>query len=73
MAGLRDQLTAGLPVPLTVAVKAADPPAPSDTDVGATATPTGTKVTVAPALFVESATLVANTVRFCWLAIIAGA
>ena len=72
-AGFKDQVTAVLLVPVTVAAKVADPPSPSDTEAGPTVTPTGCNDTMALADLVESATLVAVTVTACWLAIIAGA
>ena len=64
-------------VPVTEAVKVAEAPAPNDTAAGATVTPTATpadtKDTVALAVLVGSATLVAITVTDWALAIIAGA
>ena len=72
-AGLSDQLTAVLLLPVTQAVNVADAPTPSDAEAGPNVTPIGIKDTVALAAFVESATLVAVTVTLCWLAIIAGA
>jgi hypothetical protein len=61
--GLSDQVTAVLLVPLTEAVKVADWPAPSDAEAGPTVTPiVGCSDTVAPAVLVESTTLVAVTV-----------
>ena len=72
-AGVRDQVTAVLLVPVTEAVKVAVAPTPSDTEVGPTVTPTGVKETVALALFVESAMLVAVIVTFCELLIVFGA
>ena len=72
-AGLSDQVTAVLLVPVTEAVKVAEPPAPSDTEAGPIVTATGVRDTVALAVLVVSAALVAVTVTVCWLAIIAGA
>jgi hypothetical protein len=72
-AGLADQETAVLLVPVTVAAKVADLPAPSDAAAGPTVTATGYNVTVALAVFVGSAALVAVTVTVCWLGIIPGA
>ena len=72
-AGLSDHVTAVLPVPVTPAVKVADWPAASDAEAGPTVTPIGCNVTVALAVFVESATLVAVSVTVCWLATIGGA
>ena len=72
-AGWSDQVTAVLLVPVTEAVKVADLPAPIDAVAGPTVTPTGVSDTVAVALFVESAPLVAVTITVCWLLIIAGA
>jgi hypothetical protein len=60
-------------VPLTEAVKVADLPGASDTELGPTVTATGINVTVALAVWVESAALVAVTEMVCWLAMIAGA
>jgi hypothetical protein len=72
-AGFSDQVTAVLLVPVTEAVKVADFPASSVTEAGPSVTPTGCSDTVAAADAVESATLVAVIVTFCWLATIAGA
>ena len=72
-AGLRDQVTAVLLVPVTEAVKVAEAPTPSDTEAGATVTPVGVKDTVALAVLVESAMLVAVIVTVCALLIEAGA
>jgi hypothetical protein len=72
-AGFSDQVTAGLLAPVTEALKAVAAPAVSDTTAGPTVTPTACSVTVALAVFVRSAKLVAVTMMFCWLAIIAGA
>ena len=72
-AGLSDQVTAVLPVPVTEALKVADAPAPSDTEAGPIVTATGVSDTVALAVFVVSAALVAVTVTICLLAIIGGA
>ena len=72
-AGLSDQVTAVLLVPVTDALKVADAEAPSETEAGPIVTATGVKDTVAVAVLVESAALVAVTVMVCWLAIIAGA
>ncbi len=71
--GLMDQVTAVLLVPVTEALKVADAPAASDTKPGPTVTPTGCSDTVALAVFVESAALVAVTVTVCWLPTIDGA
>jgi len=70
---LRDQLTAGLLAPVTAASKAAEAPALTDTELGPTVTPIGCNDTMAAAVFVESAALVAVTVMVCWLAITGGA
>jgi hypothetical protein len=59
--------------PVTEAPKVADSPAPSDAEAGPIDTATGVRDTVALAVLVESAELVAVTVTVCWLAIIAGA
>ena len=72
-AGLRDHVTAVLLVPVTEAVKVAEAPMPSDTEAGPTVTPTGVKDTVALAVLVESATLVAVIVTFCALLMVDGA
>jgi len=72
-AGDADQVTAVLLVPFTEAVKVADLPAASDAVEGPTVTATGCNATVALAVFVESAALVAVTVTVCWLGIVAGA
>jgi hypothetical protein len=71
--GLSDQFTATLPVPVREAANVADPPPPRETEVGPTDTPIGIRETVALAIWVESATLVAVTVTVCGLAIIGGA
>jgi hypothetical protein len=71
--GLMDQVTAVLPVPVTEALKVAVAPAPRATEPGPTVTPTGCNDTVALAVFVESAALVAITVTVCWLPTINGA
>ena len=60
-------------VPVTEAVKVAEAPTLSDTEAGATVTPVGVKDTVALAVLVESATLVAVIVTVCALPIEAGA
>ena len=60
-------------VPVTEAVKVAEAPMPSDTEAGATVTPVGVKDTLALALLVESAMLVAVIVTVCALLIEAGA
>jgi hypothetical protein len=73
VAGLSDQVTAVLPVPVTEALKLADADAPSDTVAGPMVTATGVRDTVAVAVLVVSAALVAVTVTVCWLAIFAGA
>ena len=72
-AGLSDQVTAVLPVPVTEALNVAAAPAPSDAEAGPIDTATGVRDTVAIAVLVVSAALVAVTVTVCWLAIIAGA
>jgi hypothetical protein len=72
-AGLSDQVTAVLPVPMTEALKVADAPAPSDAEAGPIVTATGVSDTVAFAVFVVSAALVAVTVTIRSLAIIGGA
>jgi hypothetical protein len=72
-AGLSDQVTALLPVPVTEALKVADAATPSDTEAGPIVTPTGVRDTRALAVLVESAALVAVTVTVCGVAITAGA
>jgi len=72
-AGLSDQVTAVLPAPVTEAIKVVDAPAASDTEPGPIVIPTGRNDTVAIAVLVESAALVAVTVTVCWLVIIGGA
>jgi hypothetical protein len=72
-AGLSDQVTVVLLVPVTEALKVADAEAPSETEAGPIVTATGVKDTMALAVLVESASLVAVTVMVCWLAIVAGA
>jgi hypothetical protein len=72
-AGLSDQVTAPLLVPVTEELKVADAPPPSDTEAGPIVTATGVRDTRALAVLVESAALVAVTVIVCGLAIIAGA
>jgi hypothetical protein len=72
-AGLSDQVTAVLLVPVTEALKVADAAAPSETEAGPIVTATGVRDTVALAVLLVSAALVAVTVTVCWLAIIAGA
>jgi hypothetical protein len=72
-AGLRDQVTAVLLVPVTEVVKVAEAPMPSDTEAGPTVTPTGIKETVALAVLVGSATLVAVIVTVCALPMVFGA
>src|SRR5580698_3934666 len=59
--------------PVTAASKAAEAPAPTDTVVGPTVTAIGCNETMAVAVFVESAALVAVFVMVCWLAITGGA
>jgi hypothetical protein len=72
--GLTLQVTLVLPDPVTVAVNGCVCEADKDAKVGVTLTVTGgSKVTVAEALLVTSATLVAVTVTVCWLAIGEGA
>jgi hypothetical protein len=71
--GLKDQVTAVLPVPVTEALNVVVAPAPIATKPGPTVTPTGCSDTVALAVFVESAALVAVTVTVCWLPITDGA
>jgi Methylamine utilisation protein MauE len=71
--GLISQLTDELLVPLTIAPKVAEALIPNEAEAGATDTPTGINDTLALALFVASATLVAVTTTFCWLAIGDGA
>jgi hypothetical protein len=72
-AGLRDQVTPALLVPVTAAEKFAEAPAPSDIAAGPTVTPTGVNHTSAVAVLDVSAMLVAVTVTLCALAITAGA
>jgi hypothetical protein len=72
-AGLSDQVTAVLLVPVTEALKVADAEAANETEAGPIVTATGVKDTVALAVLVESAALVAIIVMICSLAIIAGA
>jgi hypothetical protein len=72
--GLKDQVTAVLEVALTFAVKVTLCPPVSDVaPLDDKVTDTGVRVTVALALLVESAMLVAVTWTVCWLAMIAGA
>jgi hypothetical protein len=71
--GLSDQVTAVLLVPVTEGLKVADAPAPSDAEAGPIVTATGVRETVALAVLVESAALVAVTLTVCGVAIIAGA
>jgi hypothetical protein len=61
-AGTSDQVSAVLPVPLTEALKVVAAPALSDTEAGPMVTATGVRDTVALAVFVVSAALVAVTV-----------
>ena len=68
-----DQFTDVLLVPVTVAAKVAEAPTPTDAVDGPSVTATGVKDTVALAVLVESATLVAVTVTVCWLAMGMGA
>jgi hypothetical protein len=72
-AGLRDQVTAVLLVPVTEAVKVAEAPPPSVAEAGPTVTPTGIKEMVALAVLVESALLVAVIVTVCPLVMVFGA
>ena len=72
-AGLSDPVTAVLLVPVTEALKVADAAAPSETVAGPIVTATGERDTVAVAVLVVSAALVAVTVTVCWLATMAGA
>ena len=72
-AGLKDQLTDVLLVPVTEAAKVAEAPPPNEAVDGPTVTATGIKDTVALAILLGSAALVAITVTVCWLAIIVGA
>jgi hypothetical protein len=72
-AGLSDQATAVLPVPVTEALNVAEAPAPSDAETGPIVTATGISNTVALAVLVVSAALVAVTVTVWCLATIAGA
>jgi hypothetical protein len=73
-AGLSDQVTAVLVVPVTVAENCWVCEAVSDTVVGVTETATtGTSVTVAVAVLVASAALVAVMVMVCCDVIDAGA
>jgi hypothetical protein len=72
-AGLSDQVTAVLPVPVTEALNVAAAPAPSDAEAGPIVTATGVSDTVALAVLVESAALVAVTVTVWSFATIAGA
>ena len=65
IAGLIDQVIAVLLVPMTEAAKAAEAPPASDTEAGPSVTLTDCKNTVALAVFVESAALVAVTVTLC--------
>jgi hypothetical protein len=52
-------------VPTIETAKDAEAPPASDTEAGPTVTPTGCKYTVALAIFVESAALVAVMVTLC--------
>jgi hypothetical protein len=61
-AGTSDQLSAVLLAPVTEAVKLADAPAPSEAEAGPIVTATGVRDTVALAVLVLSAALVAVTV-----------
>ena len=61
-AGTSDQVSAVLLVPVTEGLKVADAPAPSDAEAGPIVTATGVSDTVALAVLVESAALVAITV-----------
>ena len=72
-AGLTDQVTAVLLVPVTEAVKVAVPPTPTDAEVGPSVTPTGIKDAIALALLVGSAVLVAVIVTVCGPLIVDGA
>ena len=72
-AGTSDQVSAVLLVPVTEALKVVAAPALSDTEAGPRVTAIGVRDTVALAVFVVSAALVAVTVTTCLLAIIAGA
>jgi hypothetical protein len=72
-AGLRDQVSAVLLVPVTEAPNVADAPAPSDVEAGPIVTATGVRDTQALAVLVVSAALVAVTVTTSLFAIIAGA
>src|ERR1700728_1858936 len=68
---LKDQVTAVFEVPLSLAVKVTLSPPVSDVDpLADKVTATGFSVTVAVANLVGSATLVAITLRVCWLAMI---
>jgi hypothetical protein len=72
--GFRLHVTVVLAEPITVAVNCWVWDADKEADTGETLTVTpGIKVTVAIALLVGSATLVAVTETVCWLAIVAGA
>ena len=64
-AGLSDQVTAVLLVPVTEVVNVADWPPVRETVAGPTVTATGVSDTVAVAVFVESAALVAVMVTVC--------
>src|SRR6202167_4837040 len=71
-AGLSDQVTAVLLVPVTDALKVADAAAPSETEAAPIVTATGVRDTVALAVLLVSAALVAVTATVWWFAIIAG-
>jgi hypothetical protein len=72
-AGLSDHVTPVLLLPVTEALNVADAPAPSDTEDGPIVTATGVRDTVALAVLVVSATLVAVTVTVSCFATIVGA
>ena len=72
-AGLSDHVTPVLLLPVTEALNVADAPAPSDTEAGPIVTATGVRDTVALAVLVVSAALVAVTVTVSCFATIVGA
>jgi hypothetical protein len=73
IAGLSDQVTPVLLLPVTEALNVAAAPAPSDTEAGPIVTATGVRATVALAVLVVSAALVAVTVTVSCFATIVGA
>lgn len=82
-AGMRDQVTVVLRVPVTVAANVADLPAPTEAVEGPTVTPTtgggggaptvGTSVIVEVQVAEESTTLVILRLTTCCFTIVAGA